>query len=208
MSTPVFDEFVPVTDGVPVVNAKHVDFGGGDIADGIIYANNDNMIPCPYYNASGYSNENATFTYDSLGFITINKSSSSANRSQFFLYNTQTINLVEGKKYTLSINAISGTGAASVYFANRVNESGTIKSVVIGSAKDSIVGKSASVTFTYSKSTGWVNDLIAIYVEPTDKCTDLKVEVMLEEGGAAHKYMPYIYSRKSLRDDIEALKAR
>ncbi len=208
MSTPVFDEFVPVTEGVPVVNAKHVDFGGGDIADGIIYANNDNMIPFPYYNNSGVVNENATFTYDSLGFITINKSSNSTNRSQFFLYNTQTINLVEGKKYTLSINAVSGTGVASVYFANTVNESGTIRSVVIGSAKDSTVGKSASVTFTYSKSTGWVNDLIAIYVEPTDKCNNLKVEVMLEEGGAMHKYMPYIYSRKSLRDDIEALKAR
>ena len=60
----------------------------------------------------------------------------------------------------------------------------------------------------YTKNTGWVNDLIAIFIAKDAICTDLKVEVMLEEGGAMHKYMPYIYSRKSLRDDIEARKAR
>ena len=208
MSTPVFDEFVPVTEGVPVVNAKHVDFGGGDIADGIIYANNDNMIPFPYHNNSGVVNENATFTYDNFGIITANKSKTSTNNSQFFLYNSTSINLVEGKTYTISVNVVSGDTPVTAYISNRVNEGEGIKGITLGIARNATLGKPVSASFVYTKNTGWVNDLIAIFIAKDAICTDLKVEVMLEEGGAMHKYMPYIYSRKSLRDDIEALKVR
>ncbi|MCQ2463975.1 MAG: hypothetical protein MJ095_00170 [Oscillospiraceae bacterium] len=207
MSTPIYDEFSPSGD-FPVARAKDVWFseGNGSVEDAIIYGDAEQLIPFPYSQSSGTTSQGANFTYDNNGIITINKSTSGTTYPQFFAYASDNgMNLVEGKKYTLSIEVVSGVGEASVYMANRKNDGSAID---LGRCSKVSAGMKKSVTFEYKKNTGRKDDIISVYTEKDAVCNNLVVKIVLEAGGAAHEFSPYNLSRIALRNDIEALKAR
>lgn len=208
MSTPIYDELKPLSDAYPVARANNVWFssGNGTVEDAIVYGSADQLIPYPYDNASGSTSQGATYTYTSDAKITINRSSATSSTAQFFPYVGTDMELVEGHKYTLSIEVISGTGKAGVYIANRLNSSSSVS--VLGRNEAISAGTKKSVTFTYSKNADYKDDIVSVFVDADVTCSNLKVRVMLESGGASHEFSPYNLSRASLRADIEALKTQ
>ena len=146
-----------------------------------------NLIPCPYYNASGYSSEGMTTTYDRNGVITINKVAGSS-MAYFSIYNDKQI-YEPNKKYILSIE-----------LENAIDISVSMKDTT-SSDFVSLTNKGTGyyeTTFTMpSVIAGLLN--IYLYCSDEDIETNAKVKVMLRLAEDTDtEYQPYAMTNKQL----------
>jgi hypothetical protein len=151
-----------------------------------------NLIPCPYYRASGYSSNGMTTTYDSDGVLTINKVAGSSTAFFALTYTTDNYCLKPNTKYKLLVE-FDNTTQFSVFA-----KYGDIDIAIINKKS---TGKYA-VNFT-TPQTLEGRENIAIYAAASDTETNAKVKVMIMLASDTDEtYQPYAKTNKELTEVI------
>lgn len=155
----------------------------------------DNLMPVPYYTASGETN-GVTYTVNDDGSIGI--SGTATANSSFYLCGwtnvgqaNRRIKLDSDKTYTLKCCPQGGSNttyrlAAAAY----LDDNTTIK--------ERLYDTGDGVTFS---GASFIALAFAVYAGNT---VDFTIYPMLEEGDTAHAYQPYKLSRQCLRNDIDS----
>ena len=153
-----------------------------------------NLIPYPYYRASGYSANGMTTTYDSDGVMTINKVAGSSTAFFALTYTTDNYCLKPNTKYKL-LAEFENTTQLSVFA-----KYGDIDIAIINKKS---TGKYA-VNFT-TPQTLEGRENIAIYATASDTETNAKVKVMIMLASDINDdtYVQYAMTNKQLTDKLE-----
>lgn len=191
----------PSINGVELIRNKSAEDLGlaskDDLSAAVESTISDNLIPFPYYNASGTISGNLVHTVMDDG--TIHVVGESTSRSTFFLARNKVDMLEDGKTYCFSLNA-TGTGKLrSVYVGMN---GGSAQSHVVVRELEAPLNE--SIIIAYQRQEGWTSDTVAVSIE-AGETVDLYLKLMIEEGTVSHLYQPYKYSRKSLEERITVL---
>ena len=138
-----------------------------------------NLLPFPYSDGSSKTINGVTFTVNSDGSVTINGTASGGFAVFTFCQNADKMNLLAGTTYyfTCAHGIIAYTDTDGTHYI------------------------SAGSSFTWG--TGWTFVSIYIQLNGGDSETNLTVYPMLNEGGSALPYEPYISHEISLDTAIE-----
>lgn len=151
-----------------------------------------NLIPCPYYRASGYTSGNMTATYDEDGVITINKTSDTATRYFTLFFGDASSFLLPNKRYILSME-----------LENASNTSVFCKYTSDISDRASIANKATGKYETVFETPNFNDDFqLGLYYGANATETNAKVKVMLRPASIEDStYEPYAKTNKQLTDD-------
>ena len=151
-----------------------------------------NLVPYPYYRASGYAENGVTYTCSDDGTITANGTATATSYFQLWRYTQGKFPVKAGNKYTLSIE-VSG-GDASVYFAHydsNLNNLGEFAVRNISNAYDEI-------TFT-AWTDNYASSALAVYTKNGVTYNNTKIKVMIRPAEIKNtEYQPYSMSNTDL----------
>lgn len=151
-----------------------------------------NLIPYPYYRASGYSSNGMTTSYDSDGVLTVNKVAGSSTAFFALTYTDDNYCLKPNTKYKLVVE-FDNTTQLSVFI-----KYGDIDMAIINKKS---TGKYAANFTTPQTLEGREN--IAIYATSSDTETNAKVKVMIMlASDTDNTYEPYAKTNKELTEVI------
>ena len=151
-----------------------------------------NLIPCPYYRASGYSANGMTTTYDSDGVMTINKVADSSTAFFALTYTIDNYCLKPNTKYKL-LAEFENTTQLSVF--------AKYGDIGLANISKKSTGKYA-VNFT-TPQTLEGRENIAVYATASDTETNAKVKVMIMLASDTDEtYQPYAKTNRQLTEEI------
>ena len=152
-----------------------------------------NLIPYPYYRASGYSSNGMTTTYDSDGVLTINKVAGSSAAYFSFINNDQDYCFKPNTEYKLLFE-LENANQLTIYLKYGdadivlINKKSTGKYVVNFTTPQTLQGK----------------ENLAIAAAASDTETNAKVKVMIMlASDTDDTYQPYAKTNKQLTDELD-----
>ena len=152
-----------------------------------------NLIPYPYYRASGYSSNGMTITYDSDGVLTINKVAGSSAAYFSFINNDQDYCFKPNTEYKLLFE-LENANQLTIYLKYGdadivlINKKSTGKYVVNFTTPQTLQGR----------------ENLAINAAASDTETNAKVKVMIMlASDTDNTYQPYAKTNKQLTDELD-----
>lgn len=159
-----------------------------------------NLIPYPYYRASGYSSNGMTTTYDSDGVLTINKEVGTSAAYFSLVNNNQSPYYFKANtRYRLTFE-LENANDLSIFLSYNGTDVGSIRNKSTGTYE---------VIFTTPQTLeGRENMAIYAGASGTETNAKVKVMIMLASDINDNTYVPYAMTNKQLTDEIQRILSR